>query len=199
DVAGRVTLVNDEARRLLRLGNGVVGRPLDQLVAEGRLRDVLSGVVPSRDPGDVDAGGEIVLTDEHCLEVNRMPVRLGGHDVGAVVTLRDRSELEGLLRELDNVRGLTDALRAQGHEFSNRMHTLTGLLELGDLDEALRYIADTEGTHGMLLEAVRARIGSPLVAGLFLAKATVAAERGVDLVLGEESLLDDTAGYGQVL
>jgi two-component system CitB family sensor kinase len=201
DVADRVTLVNDEARRLLRLGGNVVGRRLDQLVPEGRLRDVLSGTAPIGIPqsGNVADGGEIVLTDEHCLEVNRMPVRLGDRDLGAVVTLRDRTELEGLLRELDNVRGLTDALRAQGHEFSNRMHTLTGLLELDDRDEALRYIADTEGTHGMLLESVRERIGSPLVAGLFLAKATVAAERGVELILSDESWLEDAQGRGKAL
>jgi two-component system CitB family sensor kinase len=191
DGSGRVSLVNDEARRLLRLPVGVVSRRIDELVPEGRLRDVLSG--------EVVGAGQIVLTDEHCLEVNRMPVNLGGHVLGAVVTLRDRTELEGLLRELDNVRALTDALRAQGHEFSNRMHTLTGLLELGDRDEALRYIADTEGTNGMLLESVRERIGSPLVAGLFLAKATVAAERGVELVLTEDSWLDDTQGRGQAL
>jgi two-component system CitB family sensor kinase len=201
DVTERVTLVNDEARRLLRLGGNVVGRRLDELLPEGRLRDVLSGTAPVGLPqsGNVADGGEIVLTDEHCLEVNRMPVRLGDDDLGAVITLRDRTELEGLLRELDNVRGLTDALRAQGHEFSNRMHTLTGLLELGDLDEALRYIDDTEGTHGMLLESVRERIGSPLVAALFLAKATVAAERGVELILSDESLLEDARGQDKAL
>jgi two-component system CitB family sensor kinase len=201
NLADRVSLANDEARRLLRLGGNVVGRRLDELVAKGRLRDVLSGTAPvgGLQSGNVADGGEIVLTDEHCLEVNRMPVRLGGHDLGAVVTLRDRTELEGLLRELDTVRGLTDALRAQGHEFSNRMHTLTGLLELGDFDEALRYIGDTESSHGMLLESVRERIGSPLVAGLFLAKATVAAERGVELVLTGVSVLEDARGQGKAL
>jgi two-component system CitB family sensor kinase len=201
DGTDRVTLANDEARRLLRLGGNLVGRRLDDLVAEGRLRDVLAGTAPvgSLQSGNVPDGGEIVLTDEHCLEVNRMPVRLDGRDLGAVVTLRDRTELEGLLRELDNVRGLTDALRAQGHEFSNRMHTLTGLLELGHPDEALRYLTETESSHGMLLENVRDRIGSPLVAGLFLAKATVAAERGVELVLTDESILEDARGQGKAL
>jgi two-component system CitB family sensor kinase len=191
DGSGRVSLVNDEARRLLRLPFGVVSRRIEELVPDGRLRDVLSGTITGTD--------QVVLTDDHCLEVNRMPVNLGGHDLGAVVTLRDRTELEGLLRELDNIRGLTDALRAQGHEFSNRMHTLTGLLELGDREEALRYIADTGGTHAMLLESVRERIASPLVAGLFLAKATVAAERGVELALTDDSYLEGTSGRGQAL
>ena len=191
DGTGRVTLVNDEARRLLRLGTGLIGLRLAEFVPEGRLRDVLSGAAAGTD--------QIVLTDEHCLEVNRMPVHLGGRDTGAVVTLRDRTQTEGLLRELDNVRALTDALRAQGHEFSNRMHTLTGLLELGDVPEALNFIAGTEGTHAMLLESVRERIASPLVAGLFLAKATVAGERGVELVLTDDSWLADTHGRGPEL
>ncbi|WP_199561145.1 hypothetical protein [Streptomyces sp. CCM_MD2014] len=34
-------------------------------------------------------------------------------DGGAVATLRDRTELEQLGRELDSTRGLIDALRAQ--------------------------------------------------------------------------------------
>src|SRR5205823_14007913 len=102
DVGDRITLVNDEARRLLRLGGSVVGRRLDDVVPEGRLRDVLSGTAPvgSAQSGNVADGGEIVLTDEHCLEVNRMPVRRDDRPLGAVVTLRDRTELEGLLREL---------------------------------------------------------------------------------------------------
>ena len=199
DADDRVTLVNDEARRLLGLTGNVVGERLGDRIPDGRLREVLAGR-PAGDPpgGDVGDGGQIVLTDDYCLEVNRMPVRLGDHNM-AVVTLRDRTEVEGVLRELENMRGLIDALRAQGHEFSNRLHTLAGLLELGDVDEALRFIAETEGTQAMLLESVRERIGSPMVAGLFLAKTTVAAERGVDLVLADESLLEDAGGYGKVL
>src|SRR2546421_1490588 len=111
DDDGRVTVVNDEARRLLGLGTTGLGRPLAELVPTGRLRDVLTGTVGGPD--------ETVLTDEYCLAVNRMPVRLQGRELGAVVTVRDRTELVGVLRELDNVRGLSDALRAQQHEFGN--------------------------------------------------------------------------------
>lgn len=118
DRHGRITLVNDEAQRLLELVPGAVGQELGALVAPGRLRDLLTGKAGSRD--------QVVLTDEHVLVVGHIPVFRRGRELGAVVTLRDRTEFEGLLRELDSVDALTSAMRAQQHEFSNRMHPSPG-------------------------------------------------------------------------
>jgi len=183
DEDGRVTLVNDEARRLLGLGTASIGGRLDAMVPPGRLRDVLAGAVHGKD--------EVVLTDDFCLTVNRMPVRLAGRAHGAVVTLRDRTELAGLLRELDTSHGLTDALRAQQHEFSNRMHALAGLLELGEVEEAMTFLSDLRTTEAGFAEELRARIASPYVVGLILAKATIAAERGIEMTLSEDSWLGE--------
>lgn len=183
DRDGRITLANDEARRLLELGPEAVGQELGALVEPGRLRDLLTG-----ETGHLD---EMVLSDEHVLVVSRMPVSRQGRELGAVVTLRDRTELEGLLRELDSVDALTDALRAQQHEFSNRMHTVAGLIELGDHEQATRYALDISGASAGLAEAIRERIEPPEMAALLLAKTTIAAERGVELSLSPESDLAD--------
>lgn len=191
DRAGRITLVNDEARRLLSIGATAIGSWIEDIVPPGRLRDVLCGTIDGKD--------EVVLTDEYCLTVNRMPVVLAGRPLGSVVTLRDRTELAGLLRELDSVRGLTDALRAQQHEFSNRMHTVAGLLELGESDEALHYLTDVGGSEADFAESLRSRIASPLIVGLILAKSAVAAERGIELVLTDDSWLGDVPRKSQAL
>jgi two-component system CitB family sensor kinase len=191
DAAGRVTVVNDEARRLLGLHTTGLGRPLTELVPPGRLRDVLSGEVVGPD--------ETVLTEEYCLTVNRMPIRLQGRELGAVATLRDRTELVGALRELDSVRGLTDALRAQQHEFANRMHTVAGLIELGEQSEAIAFITETEVAQAGAAESIRARIANPSTAALVLAKQTVAAERGVHLELSVDSWLGESPDHAQAL
>jgi two-component system CitB family sensor kinase len=183
DRDGRVTLINDEARRLVPLGATGLGQRIEELVGSGRLRDLLTGALGGRD--------QVVLTDEHVLVVNRMPVSRDGRDLGAVVTLRDRTELEGLLRELDSVDALTDALRAQQHEFSNRMHTIAGLIELGDPDAAARYALDVSRASGALAEAIRERIERPEVAAMLLAKTTVAAEHGVELLVSDDTHLAD--------
>lgn len=191
DASGRVAMMNDEARRLAGLGGVAIGSRLEDVLPDGRLRDVLCGVVTGRDA--------VVLTDDFCLTVNRMPVTLAGHPAGAVLTLRDRTELAGLLRELDSVQGLTDALRAQQHEFSNRMHTVAGLLELGETDEAVRYLTDLGGAEAAFAESLRARVASPLVVGLILAKSTVAAERGVVLTVTDDSWLGMVPAREQAL
>ncbi|MEV0486065.1 sensor histidine kinase [Streptomyces sp. NPDC050508] len=179
---GRITVVNDEARTLLGLGTAL-GSRLDEVLPDGRLRRALDGTLTGTDLS--------VLTDDHCLVVNRMPVTLHGRELGAVVTVRDRTELIGLLRELDSVRGLTDALRAQQHEFTNRMHTVAGLLDIGDHDAAFEYAVESAGADQALTESVRERIGNALLVGLIVAKTTVAAERGVRMVLSEDSALGE--------
>ncbi|HTZ43594.1 MAG TPA: sensor histidine kinase [Jatrophihabitans sp.] len=189
DAAGRISMVNDEARRLL--GSVPLGEPLDSAVPPGRLRDVLSGAVVGQD--------EVVLTDDHCLTVNRMPVTLAGRPHGAVITLRDRTEMSGLLRELDGVRTLTDSLRAQQHEFSNRMHTVAGLLELGQVEQALDYLTELRGSAAEFADTLRARIASPLIVGLLLGKAAEASERGISMEITDDTWLGEAPERVQAL
>src|SRR5699024_1262369 len=93
---------------------------------------------------------EVVLRRGRVLALNWMPVRVHGEQVATIVTLRDRTELDTLTRELDGARSTTDALRAQGHEFSNQLHTVSGLLELGEYEEAQRFITSTTAAHERL-------------------------------------------------
>ena len=180
DTRGRVSLLNEGARRLLDIGATALHSTLEELVAPGRLRDVMTGAVGDR-------VGETVVTDDYVLDVTRMPVSHAGHPLGAVITIRDRTELAGLVRELDSVRSLTDALRAQQHEHANRMHTLAGLLELGRYDEAQTYLDELSTTTAGMAESLRDRIGDPMIVALLLAKVTIAAERGVELEVAADA------------
>lgn len=182
DTAGRVEVINDEARRLLGISAAARGRPIDELLPPGRLRDLMTGTAHGVD--------EVVLTDEFLLVVNRMPVVLAGRDAGGVITLRDRTEMEGLVRELHAVTGFTTALRAQEHEFNNRLHVLSGLLGLGEPEEAARYLAEISHDYTTQAGDLRARISPPELAALLLAKVTIAAERDVRLTVSPESHLE---------
>jgi two-component system CitB family sensor kinase len=173
DVAGRITLLNDEAQRLLGLDAAALGKYLEDVLPVGRVRDVLSGRVEGDD--------QVVLLGQRVLVANRMPVELRGRPIGAVVTLRDRTELEVLLRELDDVRSLADALRAQEHDFSHRLHVIGGLIELERYDEAVQFINRSSLLHQELASSLVERVGEPVLAALLLGKAAVASERGVKL------------------
>jgi two-component system CitB family sensor kinase len=183
DRDGRINLMNDEAQRLLALPDGAVGRHVDDVLPPGGPRDLLAGRA---------AGGDAVLVaGTRVLVANRMPVFVRGTEVGSVVTLRDRTELESLLRELDTVRGVAEALRAQAHEFTNRLHTVAGLIELGRHEEAIRFVTNARISHEQLSDLVGGNVADPTVEALLLAKAALAAERGVELRLSDDSQLDE--------
>ncbi|WP_432171012.1 ATP-binding protein [Streptomyces sp. 1222.5] len=179
DRGGRIRLLNDEARRLLGIGDEAVGRMPDEALGAGRTTDVLAGRVSGTDL--------LTVRGQRVLVANRMPT----DDGGAVATLRDRTELEQLGRELDSTRGLIDALRAQDHEHANRMHTLLGLLELEMYDDAVEFVGEVVGDHRVTAEQVTEKIQDPLLAALLVGKATVAAERGVALWVSEHTRVPD--------
>ncbi|MFE1774077.1 ATP-binding protein [Streptomyces sp. NPDC059008] len=179
DGRGRIRLMNDEAQRLLDLRSEDTGRPLEAALPPGRTTDVLAGRVSGADL--------LAVSGQRVLVANRMPT----DDGGAVVTLRDRTELERLGRELDGTRGLIDALRAQDHEHANRLHTLLGLLELGLHEEAVEFVTQAVGVHRATAEQVTERIHDPLLAALLVGKATVATERGVSLRIAPATHLPD--------
>ena len=166
----RITLINAAARELLDIPADADVADLDQ-----RLREVLTGAVAGED--------QVVLRGDRVLVLNRMAVAVHSEPVGAVVTLRDRTELATLEHRLDASRHVTDTLRAQAHEFTNRLHTIAGLTELGEYDEVRRFVADVAQSSEEWQREVANRVGDPAAAALLVAKASLAAERGVVLRL----------------
>src|SRR5438552_1909927 len=187
DVDGRITLLNDEARRLLRVSSDSVGRRLTDVLPPGRVRDLLIGEATGAD--------EVVLAADRVLVVSRMPVVVRGRTIGHIATFRDRTELESLLRELDNARSVSEALRAQAHDFSNRLHTIAGLIELGREEEAIQLTTESSSVSQELTESLLERVGDPVLGALLLGKSAVAAERGIQFRLSPDSRLDGDAGH----
>jgi sensor histidine kinase regulating citrate/malate metabolism len=122
--------------------------------------------------------------------INTSPVS-GGERRGTVVTLRDVTELQSLMGELDSERGFTQALRSQAHEAANRLHTVVSLIELGRAEEAVEFATAELELAQALTDQVVAAVSEPVLAALLLGKTAQANERGVELVVSEDSSLDD--------
>ena len=179
DSGGRVLLANDAARDLLALPAQFAGRKLRYMLPPGRLADVVTGAVTGSDL--------LVLHEDRVLVANRMPITRNNQQLGWVVTFQDRTESESLKRSLDEVTGLADTLRAQSHEFANRLHTLVGLVELGHYTEAVEFVTGLSAAQGELTDQLVAAIGEPKLAALILAKVSLAGERDVQLSLMPDS------------
>jgi sensor histidine kinase regulating citrate/malate metabolism len=197
---GRVTLMSDSARELLGLDDDpardLAGRRLDDLRLDPAVRGLLHGTD--------DVHDAVLVADGRVLVLNRRRVVHGGRPSGTVTTLRDRTELLALQSELHARESVTETLRAQTHEFSNQLHTIAGLIELDEYEEVGRFVERLTRRRADLSERVTARVADPAVAALLVAKASLAAERRVDLALVPDSALprlapDLSADVGTVL
>jgi len=183
DVQGRLTLANDEARRLLDLPEDWAGRRLDELGLPGPMTEALAG---RREVDDA-----IHLTANRVLVVNQAPARWEGRELGTVLTLRDHTDLQALTGELDTARSLTEALRSQAHEAANRLHSVISLIELGRTEQALTFATAELAQAQKLTDMVVGAVDEPVLAALLLGKAAEANERGVELEVDPASTVPE--------
>jgi sensor histidine kinase regulating citrate/malate metabolism len=182
--SGQVTLCNDGATVLLALDPvATEGRHVSELGLPKSLVDTLGAGRTVHD--------EVHLTDDRVLLVNVSQIRSGGRDMGTVVTLRDHTELQALSGELDSMRGFAESLRSQAHESANRLHTVVSLIELGRAEEAVAFATAELELAQQLTDRVVGAVGEPVLAAVLLGKSAEAGERGVEVVLGEDTEIDD--------
>jgi two-component system CitB family sensor kinase len=186
DRDGRVVLCNDAARDLLDIAGDPDGEPVGDLGLPSELTDAMTAAEPRSD--------EIHVGDTRVLVVSTRPVRSRNRPMGNVVTLRDHTELQALLGELDTVRGFAESLRSQAHEAANRLHTVVSLVEMGRPEQAVELATAELRTAQRLTDRVVGAVREPVVAALLLGKSTEAAERGVDLEVDEDSAIDGSCG-----
>ncbi|MFD6992649.1 ATP-binding protein [Streptomyces sp. NPDC059943] len=178
----RIALINDGGQELLGLDDSAVGRNIDELGLPAPLVGALLASEPRVD--------EVHMTADRIVVVSTRPV-IGGERRGTVATLRDHTELQALSGELDSERGFTHALRSQAHEAANRLHTVVSLIEMGRVDEAVEFATAELELAQVLTDRVVGAVAEPVLAALLLGKAAQANERGVELVLAEDSRIDD--------
>ena len=178
DTDGNTTFVNDEACRLLEIGSAT-GHPIDQIGLTPRVLEVLR----SCDPAPT-----LATVGERVLVVSARPVAREGRELGTVLVVRDRTDVELLTRQLDAVQLMSTVLRAQRHEFANRLHLLNGLLHTGHTEEASQYLQELLGSGplGSALPGINA-IRDPFLQAFLAAKAAVAREAGATLRIGEST------------
>ena len=178
DTSWKTTFVNDEACRLLELDDER-GRPVEEIGLTPRVLGVFKSADPT--PTIATVGDRIVV-------VSARSVSHGGHDLGTVLVVRDRTDVESLTRQLDAVQLMSTALRAQRHEFANRLHLLNGLLQSGHAEEAEQYLGELLGSGplGSALPGIDA-IRDAFLQAFLAAKAATAREAGVTLRIGENT------------
>jgi sensor histidine kinase regulating citrate/malate metabolism len=185
DQHGRIILANAAARKLLDLDREDVGKSIYKY----KIRDGFTAVLKSRLPLE---GKEIKIGFGRVVLANFYPIHdQKDHFLGVVAGFEDWSEVKRRAEEMTGIRELNYDLRAQNHEFMNKLHTIMGLLQLDETDEAISYISDIAQTRQEMLGRISQQIKEPSVAGLLLAKYNKAVEKKIEFALDESSYLSD--------
>jgi sensor histidine kinase regulating citrate/malate metabolism len=187
DEKNKITLVNNSAIKMLNLN------------AEHAIGSDIQVVFPSCKLGEVIASGKAEYYSDHTINdtlvvINRVPIKSGGKIVGAIATFSDRTKVKQLAEEITGVRQIVDALRANTHEFMNKLHTILGLIDLGEIVEAKKYIMSETKKHQKILTLVIRNIKDPAIAGLIIGKNSRANELGIKMKIDRDCALEKSIG-----
>ncbi|WP_429790566.1 ATP-binding protein [Brevibacillus formosus] len=183
---GAITLANQTALQMLGQAKDKdrIMDKQDELVRSLGLHEVI-------ETGKAEFDRETNV-DEHVLVVNRVPIMdKERHVMGAVASFRNRSELFEVTQELSRVKEYAEVLRSQTHEYSNKLHLISGLIQLESYQEAIETISSELNVHVHNTTFIMQEVPDPLIGGLLLGKLNQANERKVELKIDPESNFRD--------
>ncbi len=186
NTAGTVTMANHTAVQILGFPEGadITGRHIYDVLPGSRLLDVVQ-------LGQSEFDQEMLIAENEVV-VNRIPI-FDHHNqvIGAVGSFRNKSELYHLTQELSQVKRYAEALRSQTHEFSNKLHMISGLIQLEHYQEALEIIQTEANVHQNFIHFIMKEIPDPMIGGLLIGKFNRARELKVELEIMQDSSFRD--------
>ncbi|SEF95091.1 ATP-binding protein [Vibrio hangzhouensis] len=183
DSNGVLRSINTSACEILGLEKAkVMNRPLTQVLPNSDLQSLIQSQ-------EVDHDIELYLNQQRIV-ANRSPILVDGKVVGAVSSFRLRDEISELTEQLSQTKAYAEMLRSQTHEHRNKLNTISGLVQMGELDAVQSLIGQETAHYQTLIEFLRETIKDPLIAGMLLGKTERARELGLTLHVDDESRLE---------
>lgn len=192
---GVITLINQEALTLLAEAN------LSNVLA---LQDSLAGdTMPEVPWNEVIAEGRVlnnapVKLGDNVFMLTAVPIAVQHEIIGAVVTFRRKSDVFELANQLTGFKNYATALRAQTHEFMNKMHVIMGLIDMGAYDELKNYTQEIAHNRQSEVNYVVTRLKDITLAGFVLGKMARSRELDIEFTLADESEIHSELGVPSV-
>lgn len=192
DHQGRITLCNDSAFEILHLEGKIhkdqlIGQNIEEVIPNTRMHNILE-TGRSEFQKEQRINNTVIMT-------NRLPIMNRGKIVGAIASFRDKTEVTRIAEELTGVRKMAWSLRAQNHEFMNKLHTIAGLIQLEEYEEALQFISDIAKVRSKISNILYDNIKDASLSAILLSKYNKAEESRVNLKIDENSKLTKLPRY----
>ncbi|MBQ8559923.1 MAG: Spo0B domain-containing protein [Tyzzerella sp.] len=168
DSEGVVQFVNQAADTMLNhmekgLGSKIVGEPFDSIQIESET-----------------------------IWIDLAPIKENDTTIGEVAILHDRAEYTKLMEDLTGTRYLVDSMRANNHDFTNKLHVILGLIQMEMYDEATSYIENITIVQRATISKIMNAVNEPAIAALLIGKTARASELNVKFVLREGCYYSNT-------
>lgn len=181
---GRVTMLDHEAAKILKIPpESGIGTSIESILPQTRMLEVLKSGEEQFDQEMIIGGIEVI--------VNRVPIWQNDRVAGVVSSFRRKDEIDRMAQELTQIQEYSEVLRTQTHEYSNKLHTLAGLIQLGSYQEALDLIGRETSGYQELLGTLAETVPEPLLSAIILGKYNRAQELRINFQLDPESRMID--------
>ena len=181
-----VQFINSSAVKMLgckesSAEQGIVGKPLEAVCDPTVFESMLL-------VGEKEFGAHDARLQNTNLIIDRIPITKDGEIIGAVGILHNREEYIKLMEDLAGTRYLVDSMRANNHDFTNKLHVILGLLQMQMYDEAASYIENITIVQRETISKIMSAVKEPAVAALLIGKTARASELNVKFILQEGSV-----------
>lgn len=178
DKAGKVQFINKSAVEMLTTD----GKE-DSFI--GKYVSNLSNTIPALNPLCASKTSRSVSSAYDNILIDTIPIKENDSVIGTVGILHDRKEYTKLMEDLTGTRYLVDSMRANNHDFTNKLHVILGLIQMEMYDEATSYIQNITMVQRETISKVMNCINEPAIAALLIGKIARASELNVKFVLRE--------------
>ncbi|BCZ45643.1 sensor histidine kinase [Clostridium gelidum] len=189
DNKGCITLFNEEASRILEIKESDIGKPITNFTYESMVQVVLSSVKPMKNIEIKVRPGLNIMCKYSIIRGFKNQI------LGLVVTFEDLTEVRKMAEELTGIKKMTWSLRAQNHEFMNKLHTISGLVQLEEYDEAVKFINVIATSKKNIATIISDKIKDVAIAALILSKYSKCEEARINLVIDENSKITKLPEY----
>lgn len=117
--------------------------------------------------------------------VDKIPIEEGGSIIGAIAIFHNRAEYTKLMEDLSGTRYLVDSMRANNHDFTNKLHVILGLIQMEMYEEATAYIQNITMVQRSTISRIMNAVDAPAIAALLIGKTARASELNIKFVLRE--------------
>ncbi|MGL5315114.1 MAG: ATP-binding protein [Peptostreptococcaceae bacterium] len=185
DRDGKIIIFNKSAINMLGINDNdnIQGNFIHNVFKDSKLLNTIKSGI-SEYNNEITINKSIIISD-------RIPIIENKNVIGAVAILRNKTEVTKLAEELTGVNQVIEALRANTHEFMNKLHVILGLIQINQVEEAKKYIVNVTEEQKSLINLIINKIKDSSIAALIIGKVSRSKEVGIKLNLASNSYLDN--------